>query len=207
VVGGEQHLLVIAAGIARRLDNEEAVQSRVQASAQVGPGHVVAVVPARARRLRDEFVALRTAPRHHRRSFLHGAVGLRGQVETVPVHDIVHVGIVADLDADLAILTEAKDRAGNRAVVSKGVDNFSAGELQPQRRDPQRMVRARRNLRIRRSAGRSERHPGRASPKHKGATMHPGITIAGIRHIALRRIVKLSISANARAAVAAAFSG
>src|SRR3954447_11028654 len=110
-------------------------------------------------------------------------------------------------DADLTALTEAKDRAGNRAVVSKGVDNFSAGELQPQRRDPQRMVRARRNLRIRRSAGRSERHPERASPEHEGATMHPGITIAGIRHIALRRIVKLSISANARAAAAAAFRG
>jgi hypothetical protein len=37
--------------------------------------------------------------------------------------------------------------------------------------------------------------------------MHPGITIAGIRHIALRRIVSLSISASARAAAAAAFSG
>jgi hypothetical protein len=123
------------------------------------------------------------------------------------VHDIVHVGIVANIDADLAPLTEAKHRAGNRAVVRKGVDDFSAGELQPQRRDPQRMVRARGNLRIRRSAGRSERHPERSSPEHKAATMHPGITIAGTRHIDLRRIEKLSISANVRAAVAAAFSG
>ena len=180
MVGGQQHLLVIAAGIARRLDDQEAVQSRVQASAQIGPGHVVAVVPPRARRLRDEFVALRAAARHHRRSFLHRAVGLRGQVETVPVHDVVDVGIVADIDADLAALAEAQHRARNRAVVGKGVDDLSGGELQPQRRDPQRMVGARRNLRIRRSTGRPERHPERSGPEHKAATMHPGITIAGI---------------------------
>ena len=53
-------------------------------------------------------VALRAAARHHRRSFLHRAIGLRGQVETVPVHDVVDVGVVADIDADLAAFAKAQ---------------------------------------------------------------------------------------------------
>jgi hypothetical protein len=99
------------------------------------------------------------------------------------------IGIVADIDADLTALTQAKHRAGNHAVIRKGVDDLSRRELQPQRRDPQRMVGARRNLRIRRSTGGPERHSERSRPEHKGATMHLGITIAGSRHIALRRIM------------------
>ena len=37
----------------------------------------------------------------------------------MPVHDIVDVGIVADIDADLAALAKAKHRTGNRAVVAQ----------------------------------------------------------------------------------------
>ena len=63
VVGGKQHFLVVAAGIVRRLDDQEAVHPGVQAARQVGPGNVVAVIPARPGGLRRERVTLRAAAR------------------------------------------------------------------------------------------------------------------------------------------------
>jgi hypothetical protein len=91
----------------------------------------------------------------------------------VPVHDVVDIGIVADIDADGAALAKTKHRARDRAVVGEGVDDFSGSELQSQRRDPQRMVGPRCDLRIRGSAGRPERHSGRPGAKHKTATIQP----------------------------------
>ena len=157
-----------AAGIARRLDDEEAVQSRVQASAQVGSGHVVAVIPARAQASRR----IRSAACHPAAPSAILPPSRRQtarQVETVPVHDIVHVGIVADIDTDWRP-SQAKHRAGNRAVVSKGVDNFSAGEFQPQRaiRSEWSALEA-----ICAYAVRQPFDAIDAPAEHKGATMHP----------------------------------
>ena len=73
---GQQHLLVVASCIVRRLDDQEAVQSRIQASRQIDTGHIVAVIPPGADRLRRELVTLRAAALDHRRSFLHRTIGL-----------------------------------------------------------------------------------------------------------------------------------
>ena len=140
MVGGQQHFLVVAAGIARRLDDQKAVKSSVQASPQIGAGDIVAVIPPGAGRFRRERVAPRATALHHRRSFLHRAVGLRGQVEPVPVHDVVDIAVVADVDADLAALAQPQYRTGHAIVVSEGLDHPAGGELEPQRRDPQRVV-------------------------------------------------------------------
>ena len=71
----KQHLLVIAAGIVRRLDDQESVHPGVQASAQIGPGNIVAVIPTCAGGLRRERVTSHGAALYHRRSFLHRAIG------------------------------------------------------------------------------------------------------------------------------------
>ena len=71
----KQHFLVIAARIVRRLDYQEAVHPRVQASRQILPCNVVAMIPPRAGWLRRERVTPRAAALHHRRSFLHRAIG------------------------------------------------------------------------------------------------------------------------------------
>jgi hypothetical protein len=182
MMGGQQHLLVVAGGIVRRRDDQETVQSRVQAPPEIGRGHVVAVIPAGARRLRHERVTLHAAAHHHRRAFLHRAINLGRHVKAVPVHDIVDVAIVADVDADLAALPQPQHRSRHGAVVAEGVDDFPGGELEPQRRDAQRMVRRRGDLRIGRSQRRPQPHSGCPGTDQEAATMQPrGREAAAIR--------------------------
>jgi hypothetical protein len=173
MVRGEQHFLVIAAAIAGRLDNQKAVHAGIEAARQIRPGNIVTVIPARARGPRRERVALRAAPLHHRRAFLHRAVGLRGQVEAMPVHDIVDVGVVADIDADLAAFPQPQDRTGHGAVVTERVDHPARRKLEPQRRDAQRMIRRARDLRVGGSEARPQRHPRRPRAEQEAATIDP----------------------------------
>jgi hypothetical protein len=80
---------------------------------------------------------LRTAALNHRRSFLHRAIGLRGHVKPVPVHDVVNIGIVADIYADLAAFAKPQYRTQHGAVVTEGLDHFPGREVEPQWRDPE----------------------------------------------------------------------
>src|ERR1700691_1823503 len=48
VMHRNQHLLVIAAGIVARLDDEKPVLARIKALAQISSGHGMAVIPTRA---------------------------------------------------------------------------------------------------------------------------------------------------------------
>jgi hypothetical protein len=172
-MGGEQHLLVVAAGVVRRLDDQEPVHSGIEAAGQIAAGDVVAVIPAGARGLGGEGVAPRAAALDHGGAFLHRAVGLSGQIKTVPVNDVVDIGVVADVDADLATLAQPQERTGHGAVVGEGVDDFSGRELEPQRRDAQRIVSRIRDLRIGPPQRRAERHSRRAGAHQEATAMHP----------------------------------
>src|SRR5215475_550401 len=66
VMGGKQDLLVVTAGIIRRLDNEKTKKARIETAREIRPGRVVAVVPPRPGWLRGECVALRRAVLHDR---------------------------------------------------------------------------------------------------------------------------------------------
>ena len=57
------------------------------------------------------------------------------------MHDIVDVGVVADIDADLAAFPKPQHWTGHGAVVAKSLDHPPGGELEPQWRDPERVVR------------------------------------------------------------------
>jgi hypothetical protein len=131
VVRRQQHFLVVAAGLARRLDDQKTVHPGIEASPEIRSRHVVAVIPARPGGLRAECVALRSTALHHRRSFFHRTVRRRRYVKPVPVDDVINVRIVVDVDADLAAFTQAQYGAGHRTVVSKRVDYLSRRELDP----------------------------------------------------------------------------
>jgi len=164
---------IVAAGIVDLLDDQEPVHPGVEAPPQIGPGDIVAVVPARAAGVCREGVAPDRPGLDHRRSLLHRAVGFRGHVEPVPVHDIVDVGVVADIDAHLVALAQPQRRARHLAVIGERVDHLARRELEPLRRDPQRMVRRACDLRIAGSQSRPERHPGCARSKQKALELAP----------------------------------
>jgi hypothetical protein len=44
------------------------------------------------------------------------------------VHDVVYIGVVADIDADLAAFAQPQYRTGHAIVVSKGLDHLVGGE-------------------------------------------------------------------------------
>src|SRR5262249_22063534 len=98
---------------------------------EIRPCHVVAMIPARPRRLRTEGVTLPSAASHHRRSFFHRTVRRRRYVKPVPVNDVINVRIIANIDADLTAFAQAQYGAGDRAVVRKCVDHLPRGELEP----------------------------------------------------------------------------
>jgi hypothetical protein len=53
------------------------------------------------------------------------------------VYDVVDIGIVADIDADLAAFAKAQHRTGHAIVIGKRLDYLPGRELEPQRRDPE----------------------------------------------------------------------
>ena len=81
-----------------RLDDQKAELPGVAAAVQVVHRHRVGVIPARAGGRRRELVAPAAVRRHGRRAFFLGAVDLRRNEQTVPVHLLRHVGVVDDID-------------------------------------------------------------------------------------------------------------
>src|SRR5262249_24949965 len=162
VMGGKQDLLVVTAGIIRRLDDEKTKKARIETEREIRPGRVVAVVPPRPGWLRGECVALRRAVLHDRGSFLHGAVGGGWDVEAMPMDDIVDVGVVADVDGDLLTFAQAQFRARDGAIIGEGIDELGGRELQTQGCDPQRMIWRASDLRIGSTQSRAHGHAGGA---------------------------------------------
>src|SRR5665213_4514757 len=95
----------------------------------------MAVIPARPRRFGREAVPLRAAALDHWRSLLHRAVGLRRQMEPMPVDDILDVGVVGDVDVDLLAFAKAQNWSGHHTVVGESIDDLSGREFESQWRD------------------------------------------------------------------------
>jgi hypothetical protein len=55
--------------------------------------------------------------RNERRSFFHGAIDIRGDVEAVPVDDFGVGGVVLDVDGHAAAFFHAEEGAGGGVVV------------------------------------------------------------------------------------------
>ena len=89
------------------------------------------------------------------------------------MNDVVDVGVVMDVDADLAVFAQTQDRTGNRAVVAEGLDHLAGSELELQRRNAQRIVRCRDDLRIGLVDRRAARHPGDAGSDQETAAIQP----------------------------------
>ena len=100
MVSSQKNLTVIATGIARGLDDQEAELARIGAFVEVRHGHGVAVIPARARGLRREAVEERLALRNNGRSLLGRAILFGRNIKTVPMDEIGIAGVVDDIDAD-----------------------------------------------------------------------------------------------------------
>jgi len=100
------------------------------------PGHVVTMIPARPDRLGCEGVDLRAAASgDHPRSLLHCAIDLGRDKQAVPVDDVVDVGIVDDVDADLPALLQTQDRARNHVVIAVCLNYLARGQLERHRGD------------------------------------------------------------------------
>jgi hypothetical protein len=89
------------------------------------------------------------------------------------VNNVGDIGIVADIDADLAAFAKPQYRTRHAVIVSEGLDYLPGGELKSQWRDPKRMVRRGCDLRIGLSQCCAERHPRRAASNQKAATRRP----------------------------------
>jgi hypothetical protein len=115
---------------------------------------------------------LRAADADHRRALLHGTVGNGRQMEPVPVHDVVDVGVVDDVDRDVAPIAHAQRRAGDAVVVGIGVDHLAGSELEPLLADAQRVIRTRGGL-GKGPAARAEGRAGCRGTEEDPATVEP----------------------------------
>src|SRR5262245_39959592 len=91
----------------------------------------------------------------------------------MPVRDIVNIGVIADIDANLAAFPQSQYRSRHRAIVTERVDHPARRKFEPQRRDAQRIVRRACDLRVGGSEARTKLHPGGARSDQKTTTMHP----------------------------------
>ena len=66
-----------------------------------------------------------------------GAIHLRWDVESVPVHDVFLFGVVPHVHDDWLSLPRAQDRTGNLAVVGKRSDGTAGRQIERHLADPQ----------------------------------------------------------------------
>ena len=93
----QKDLLVVAARILARFDNEEPELPRVAPAVQVVHRHRMRVIPACACRFRRELIPPAAVRRHRRRALFLGAVDLGRNQQAVPVNLLRHVGVVHDI--------------------------------------------------------------------------------------------------------------
>ena len=55
----------------------------------------------------------------------------------MPVYDVIYIGAVLDIDANLMVFAQTQYRTRYDTVVGEGFDHLTGGDLQPNRRDPQ----------------------------------------------------------------------
>src|SRR6185437_13459015 len=122
VVDCEKDFLVVVVGIAGAFNQQETELPSVGTDVEVRAGHGVGVIPAQAHWVRREVIAKRLAWTDHRRTFLHGAIVEDVRGKSVPVNDVGTAGGVRDVDGRGHALTQAQQRAGDLAVVGKGLD-------------------------------------------------------------------------------------
>ena len=59
----------------------------------------------------------------------------------MPVYDVIYIGAVLDIDANLMVFAQTQYRTRYDTVVGEGFDHLTGDDLQPNRRDPQGVVR------------------------------------------------------------------
>lgn len=139
--------LVVMAFVPRLLlafDDQEPRLPRISTSGKIIHRHRMGVIPTRPCRVRRELIPMGRAHRYHRRTLFDRAIVQRINREPVPVHNLGNRRVVRHIDGHRHTLAQAKQRPRHLPVVSNGVDDHARSDLQPGRRDAQRVVRLRR---------------------------------------------------------------
>lgn len=126
----EEDFLVVTARVGGGLDNEKPEHAGVGAARQIFPGEVMAMIPAGTCRLWREGVTPCRTPRNHRCALLHRPVDLGWYIKAVPMDDVVDIGLVADVETDLAALLQAQHRPGRSPVVAECLDHPTGRKLE-----------------------------------------------------------------------------
>jgi hypothetical protein len=135
-MGSEHDFAVIAARIARGgINDQEAELARKGALRQVRHRHGMAVIPACAAGLRRQAVKQRVARWNDGRPFFRRSILSGGQVKPMPVNEIGIAAVIDDVDCYRLPLLEPQRRAGDGAVVSRGLDNLAWRYLKRNGRD------------------------------------------------------------------------
>ncbi len=166
----QRHVGVVGAGIVGVFHHHHAELAGVGALPQIAAGRIVAVVPARAGGLGREHIAAPAFRRRSRGALFVDAVDLGRDVEAVPVHEVLGLGVVEDVHGQGTPARHAQQRARHLAVVGHGRHDATGRDLVAQRADAQRHVgRAGeflRGLRWMMHPGAVLRAAGRATERH-----------------------------------------
>ena len=108
MVDRQKNLLVVVAGIAWAVDQQEPELAGVSSDAEVRAGAGVGVISARSGGVRREAVPQVPARWDHGRAFFHGAVVQRVGCQPVPVHDVGGFSGIGYVDGDGHALAEAQ---------------------------------------------------------------------------------------------------
>lgn len=87
--------------------------------------------------------------------------------------DVLHVGIVGDVDGDLLALAKAQNWSGYHTVVGEGIDDLSRREIEPQWSDAKRVIGRIQGLAVGRAETCSKRSSRRSGTDDKSTAVNP----------------------------------
>jgi hypothetical protein len=94
-------------------------------------------------------------------------------MEAVPMHNIVNVGFVSDIDVDVLPFAQAQEWSRDRAVIGEHVNRLAGREFETQRRNVKPIVRRSRGLAIGACEAGTNCRPCRPDANQKFAAIGP----------------------------------
>ena len=137
---GEIDLLIVGARLVFSFYKKEAELAAISAQCEVGKGGCMGVVPARPGRFWREAVTIGSARCDHRRALFHGAVIQRIDCQPVPVHNVVDVAGIGNIDRDRDAFAQAQQRSGYLPVIGQGPNVNALADLEIRLLDAQAVV-------------------------------------------------------------------
>ena len=141
VVQRQKNFLVVARRIILWIDHQKSKLGAVGCAIQVVPRRRMRVVPAESGRPGYPCETLcSSVGRRLGRAFLRRAILQRWNLEAVPVHDVRDVGFVDHVEGHPLPFAHTNQFAWHAPIECSGLHHFAGRNLQPQRRDADRVV-------------------------------------------------------------------